>query len=89
MWVLALSLWGCDTGTASCEAYVEAYNACAESYNGTPISSELLACDDAPSDYADYYDCLTDAYEAVDCSTDDGWQSASDTTATDCDTPTE
>jgi hypothetical protein len=88
MWVLALSILGCNTGAASCEAYVEAYNSCAESYQGTSITSDLLGCDDASADYADYYDCLTDAYEAADCTTDDGWQTASEDGAI-CETPTE
>ncbi len=88
MWLVALSLVGCTPGVASCEAYVEAYNTCAESYQGTSISSELIGCDDASSDHADYYDCLTDAYDAADCSTDDGWINAAETAST-CEAPTE
>lgn len=88
MWVLVLSLLGCSGGVASCEAYVDAYNTCAESYQGTTITSDLLGCDEASSAYADYYDCLTDAYETADCTTDDGWQDAA-TAGSQCDAPTE
>ncbi len=88
MWVLALSFLGCSSGTASCEAYVEAYSACAESYQGTAITSDLLGCEDASADYADYYDCLTDAYENADCTADEGWQDAAEEAST-CEAPTE
>jgi hypothetical protein len=88
MWVLVLSLLGCNPGAASCEAYVDAYNVCAESSQGTSITSELLGCDGISSDYADYYDCLTDAYETADCTTNDGWQVAA-FEAAECDSPTE
>ncbi len=86
--LLPLLLLGCAPGTASCEAYVDAYNACAESYQGTTITSETIACEEASSDFADFYDCLAEAYENADCTTTDGWQTAA-SDASECEAPTD
>ncbi len=84
--VLFLALIGCNSGTASCESYVEAYNACSDQYLGTTITSEDLGCETADSEDGDYYDCLAEAYDGADCTEEEGWIAAAED-GSECEAP--
>lgn len=80
----ALLLTGCGADVAgACENYIAAANACNEDYaTAAGVDPATLTVDDAFCDaYADlkdqesvdYLDCLGAAYDAVDCSTVEGY----------------
>lgn len=79
---LALAL-ACGTdGVQACEDYVAASDACNQAYadanpDGFAFENQV-DCDAADALGGDYYQCLADAVEAADCTTQDGYDSIND-----------
>lgn len=82
---LFLAACGADVETA-CLNYIDAGNACIEEYadaNGVDVSTLLLpdsTCDSyegvTDQESADLLNCYADAYNAADCSTEEGFSQA-------------
>ncbi len=91
--VLPLVACGPDLETA-CENYITAYNDCATEYaeaaggDGTELDAETTCAaydgvtGAAADEAADTLQCYADTYNNADCSTADGWSTASTDFAT-------
>jgi hypothetical protein len=93
--LLAVLTAGCKKPdlVGACKDFVAAANACnadhAEAKGTKPIPIDASLCDDDLSDASndqlqdgvDRYECKADAFASADCTTDDGYTSASDADA--------
>ncbi len=87
--VFAGLLVGCNSGQKACEGYVEAYNGCIEAFgSGNAIDADVTGCELVEDDNADYYDCLADAYNNGECTTNEEWAATVEDAAT-CAYPTD
>jgi len=67
--VALLSLAACG-GEGACENYVDAATACFEDAGATVPGDIAGACDNAPNDSADLFNCYADAYDSNTCDLD-------------------
>jgi len=79
--ITAVLLPGC--GGSPCVEYLDAQQACYDTLDEpNPLAEKNTYCRDYTAEADPYFSCLTEAFDAADCSTTDGLSGAIDAAAT-------